>query len=172
MKKQIIAALALMACVATAHAQGQVNFGNKVSASGINAIVKDSKGAALSGPAYNAALYVQEGNTWTLVPGTVTPFRTGAAAGYISSAVVTIPGHDAKSSATLQMGAFDGTGGYDAATIEHGFSNPVTVTLGGGLDLPPDMVGLNSFSTTPVPEPSIIALGLVGAAGLFIRRRK
>jgi hypothetical protein len=172
MKKQIIAALALMACVASVHAQGQVNFGNKVSASQINAIVKDSKGAALTGPTYNAALYVQEGANWVLVPNTTTPFRTGAAAGYISSAVVSIPGHDDKASVTLQMGAFDGAS-YDAAAIEHGFSNPVTVTLGGGLDLPPDMVGLNAFSTTLVgPEPSTIALGLLGAAGLFLRRRK
>jgi len=177
MKKQIIAALALMACVASVHAQGtvgQVNFGNKVSASGINAIVKDSKGAALAGPQYNAALYVQEGQNWVLVPNTTTPFRTGAAAGYISSSVVSIPGHDAKTSVTLQMGAFDGAN-YDAAAVEHGFSNPVTVTLGGGLDLPPDMVGLNAFSTTAVPitpEPSTIALGLLGAAGLFLRRRK
>jgi hypothetical protein len=171
MKKQIIAALALMACVASVHAQGQVNFGNKVSASGINAIVKTSGGTALTGPTYSASLYVQENGNWVSVPGTTTAFRTGAAAGYISSAVVSIPGHDDKATVNLEMAAFDGAS-YDAATIEHGFSNPVTVTLGGNLDLPPDMVGLNSFQTTPVPEPSIIALGLLGAAGLFIRRRK
>jgi len=171
MKKQIIAALALMACVASVHAQGQVNFANKVAASGINAIVKDSKGAALTGPTYNAALYVQEGANWVLVPNTTVPFRTGAAAGFISAVGATIPGHDAKSSATLAMYAFDGAS-YDTAAIERGISNPVTVTLGGGLDLPPDMVGLTAFSTTAVPEPSTIALGLLGAAGLFLRRRK
>lgn len=172
MKKHIIAALALMACVASVHAQGQVNFANKVSASGINAIVKDSSGAALTGPTYNAALYVQDGANWTLVDGSTTPFRTGAAAGYISANTLTIPGHDIGTSATLRMEAFDGAS-YDAAKIENGFSNPVTVTLGGGINVPPDMVGLTSFSTTPVvPEPSMIALGLLGAAGLFIRRRK
>jgi hypothetical protein len=44
------------------------------------------------------------------------------------------------------------------------------VTLGGGTFLPPDMVGLQGICFCP--EPSAIALGLLGAAGLLIRRRK
>jgi hypothetical protein len=34
------------------------------------------------------------------------------------------------------------------------------------------MIGLESFAVVPVPEPSTIALGLLGAAFLLLRRRK
>jgi hypothetical protein len=42
-----------------------------------------------------------------------------------------------------------------------------------GAGTPPPLEGLESFSlTTAVPEPSTIALGVIGASTLLFRRRK
>ena len=54
-----------------------------------------------------------------------------------------------------------------------GLSAPITIAaanLGGGTVPPSVLSGLASFAI--VPEPSTIALGLLGAAFLFLRRRK
>jgi hypothetical protein len=53
-----------------------------------------------------------------------------------------------------------------------GSSNPLTVILGGGTILPPDMIGLQIFQIVAIPEPSIIALGVLSAAALLSHRRK
>jgi len=49
----------------------------------------------------------------------------------------------------------------------------INAPLGGGTDLPPTLVGLQSFQLfTAVPEPSVIALGVLGAGCLFLLRRR
>jgi len=180
MKKLVIAAVALMISIAATYAQGQVNFNNKVSASGVNARVLDSTGAGASS-GFAAGLAISSGGALTYIPGTATTFRTtpAAATGYINPIVATVPGHDVSSSVSLVMfgylGAATDAGAAAAlggpSTVNFGQSGPVTVTLGGGTILPPDMVGLQGF-TIAAPEPSTIAFGLLGAAALFIRRRK
>jgi hypothetical protein len=177
MKKLVIAAVALMVSIAATYAQGQVNFANRVPASNINAKIVDNAGAAATTPPYAAALLLDSGGTLSLIAGSATGFRTGAAAGYINPNVITIPGHDVSTSVTLRVLGFSGAATDAAATAAlagpanlRGVSNPVTVTLGGGTVLPPDMVGLTGFTITP--EPSTIAFGLLGAAALLIRRRK
>jgi hypothetical protein len=180
MKKLVIAAVALMISIAATYAQGQVNFNNKVSASGVNARVLDSTGAG-AGAGFAAGLAVDAGGALTYIPGSAAIFRTASAAqqGYIFPAVITVPGHDVSSSVALRMFGYAGAASDAAASAalggnqaqNFGISNPVTVTLGGGTILPPDMVGLQGFSIA-VPEPSTIAFGLLGAAALLIRRRK
>ena len=61
-----------------------------------------------------------------------------------------------------------------AANIAHGESLPFVVAdqLGGGLILPPTLRGLESFQLFSVPEPSVIALGVLGAGCLFLLRRR
>jgi hypothetical protein len=150
-----------------------VNFNNKVAASGINARVTTQNGVPATTPPFAAGLVVDSGGTLTYVPASVTSFRAGTAAGYIQPLVVTVPGHEIGTLVTLRMIVFAGTpSDADAITrlndrSSFGMSNPVTVSLGGGTILPPDLVGL-----TFVPEPSTIAFGLLGAAALLIRCRK
>jgi len=170
-----------MVSIAATYAQGQVNFANRVQASGVNGKVLDSTGAGALTPPYAAGLAVVNGATFTYVPGSAAAFRTGAAAGYITPLVATIPGHAENTSAVLRMFGYSGAATDSAAATallngasnpqNFGISDPVTVTLGGGVVLPPDMVGLQGF-TIAVPEPSTIAFGLLGAAALLIRRRK
>jgi hypothetical protein len=178
--KKLIAAATLFLGMAVGYAQGQVNFNNKVAASGVNARVMDITGAGATSPPYAAGLAIDAGGTLTYIPGSATTFRStpAAATGYIVPLVVTVPGHDISTSVTLRMFAYSGaaTDAGAAAALASGAlpfatSNPVTVTLGGGTILPPDLVGLQQPCVF-CPEPSTIAFGLLGASILFIRRRK
>lgn len=76
-----------------------------------------------------------------------------------------------------QMRAWTGGSSFDNATGKRGESGITGLTFagltGGGTSLPPTDLNLHaSFAITTVPEPATIALGLFGAAGLLIRRRK
>jgi hypothetical protein len=177
--KKLIATATLILGMGLSYGQGQVNFNNKVSASGVNARVLDGTGGGATSPPYAAGLAVDASGTLTYIPGSATTFRStpAAAAGYIVPLVVTVPGHDISTSVTLRMFVYVGAATDPAAAaalgdpFNVGTSNPVTVTLGGGTILPPDLVGLQ-LPCILCPEPSTIAFGLLGAAVLLIRRRK
>jgi hypothetical protein len=184
MKKLVIAAVALIASIAATYAQGQVNFNNKVASADppiAARVLSAANGNAPAAAGFAAGLAVSDAGTLTYIPGSATTFKTTPATltGYINPLVPTIAGHAAGTSVTLVMFGYAG-GATDAAaaaalggdrSVNFGMSNPVTVSLGGGTTLPPDMQGLQGF-TIAAPEPSTIALGLLGAAALLIRRRK
>jgi hypothetical protein len=96
---------------------------------------------------------------------------------------VGIPGTTASQSATIALVCWYNNGGtitsYAAALlagVPTGMSplDNLTAlgTLGTPANTPPDLVGLESFSLTSVPEPSTIALGVIGVSTLLFRRRK
>jgi hypothetical protein len=176
MKKLLVTLVAVLAS-ATAFGQGTINFNNLVSAAGINAPVfkPDGTTGAGAGAGANAQLFLLAGGVYTaLTPATT--FRTspaGPAQGYVvaPATAVTVPGVAGGAQATVVLRAWEGAGTYDAAAIR-GESSPITITLGGAgapPSLPANLVGLTSFSM--VPEPSTLALGLLGAAALLYRRR-
>lgn len=88
---------------------------------------------------------------------------------------------DSAQRATFQLRAWDNMGGtigtWAAAmanpAIAQGSSALFTVPapLGGGPTAPPNLLGLTSFNLV-VPEPGVIALGVLGLGALLLRRRK
>jgi hypothetical protein len=93
------------------------------------------------------------------------------------------------SPATLAIAAwYNGNGAYtsyaaaSAAGVPSGMSSTGSENLGGAPSTPPDLPGpgeantlaggITSFSVAPVPEPSTIALGVMGASALLLRLRR
>jgi len=173
MKKLLIALAAVIVTVAS-YAQGTVNFNNRVSAIGLSAPVTLPNGSG-PGPLYSAGLWYNG----ALIPSSVTTFRDPATnpelAKYINGLTVTLPGTTiGQQNVTVEMRAWlTSEGSYDTAT-QRGTSGPLVIAELGG-DTNPNRP--NSFPTSfqgfpIVPEPSTLALGILGAAGLLLRRRK
>jgi len=138
-------------------------------------------GPLLAGTGFTFAVYygaatVTDPNALTLL--TTATFRTGAASGLITSQLATVvPGSVEGSTVKMQVRAWDNKGGTvtswsDLLNDTKGNSAMFSQPLGGGVLLPPDMTGWNSFNIYQIPEPGTFVLGALGAGALlFVRRR-
>lgn len=177
MKKLLLTFAALAITLATSYGQGEVFFANRIPGS-IDARARLTGAASgFADSTYNADLAVLRNGVWESVPGSVTPFRgtPGTAAnGYITGFGISIPGIAPGAQATLRMRGFLGAA-YDPNGLAKGETGDVVVTLGGGTIPVPNMDALGNgvvWDINVVPEPSTIALGVLGAAALLLRRRK
>jgi hypothetical protein len=177
--KKLLAVAACVLAVLSAYAQGTVDFKNKATTAtgALDAPVFDVGGIVkLEGPNAWAQLYAGPTADALVAVGAAAPFRTGTGAGYWNAAPDTgrtIASVAPGAAAFVQVKAWKGAAGstFDSAT-ERGLSAVFNVTTGGAgspPSLPSALVGLQSFSL--VPEPSLLALGAIGVAGLLLRRR-
>jgi hypothetical protein len=173
MKKLLVTLAAVLVSVST-FGQGTLIFNNRTG--NVDAPVQRQNGLG-AGAGVTAQLYlVGAGGTLTaLTPSTTFRTTSAAAAFYVNQQTVAIPGVAPGGSATVRMRAWEGAS-WDAAVVR-GESNDVLVNglggvpAGGGAPITdPILTGLQGF--TLVPEPSTMALGLLGAAALLYRRRK
>jgi hypothetical protein len=173
MKKTLVAIAALLMTAAT-YGQGTVNFANRLSGV-FDAPITQAANTTLgigevSG--IKAQLLLVNGTSVTPI-GSAIAFRgtTGALAKYFDGGAVEVPGVAAGASAQLKVRITGPTvsGGATAGT----FDGPAfTQALGGGTLPPENMVNMTGFSVSVVPEPTTIALGMLGAAALVAARRR
>jgi len=181
MKKLLVALAAVLITAATSYGQGSVVFSTAVGPSGartVDAPVFRPGSTVGAGAGYSAQLFLFSGGQYTaLTPATV--FRTDvpAAAAYVvaPAQAVTVPGFAPGSTAPIVFRAWDSSfASFDAAKAGGGVygenQTPANILLGGGTLPPTNLVGLQGF--TMVPEPSTIALGIIGGLALLLRRRK
>lgn len=179
MNKKILIIATLAALSVQSYAQGIFNFATF--ATKVNApIYLDSISSTVRASGYSATFYYAQGtlNTETA------SFQDGLTAGhYITT---DSDGHifggtqtlDTTGAYTIEVRAWDSSKtSYDAAVaagLYAGKSGLVHVTLVDPMTTPPNLVGLTSFALTAsaVPEPSTIALGVMGLSVLLFRRRK
>ncbi|MGZ4961475.1 MAG: PEP-CTERM sorting domain-containing protein [Limisphaerales bacterium] len=177
MKKQLAIILTLAAVAVSANAQGFFNFAN--GASGVNAPVKETDGTTLlsGGGAYKADYYwgaAGVSDPTTLVSGGQAVSFSGN--GIFLGGTQIISGQTG--TVTLQVRAWRASDGATWAAAQvpgahAGQGNLIQVALGTGAATVPNMVGLQGFNLQVVgPEPATMALALMGAGALFIRRRK
>lgn len=214
MKKYIVALVALSAA-ASVLAQGTITFNNRAVGSVVapiygvetldNTVSKTGNpatgtpsgtqtytGAALAGAGWYAQLWAAPGagaaeSSLQAVAGSLTTFRTGAAAGFFAPPAtdLAILGAAAGTVATLQLRVWDASAGntwtaaeaaWLAGTIAAGKSLVFdSAPLAGAPPAPSTalLVGLQSFNVFYViPEPSTFALLGLGALGMFLFRRK
>lgn len=164
MKTKYVALLSLLISV-TAFGQGAVVFNNHiVGVVEAKVMLPDGTGA---GAGWSAQLYAgAEGATVAdlhpLTPSTT--FRTSSSLtlGYVNPVDVVIPGMASGDKATIVMRVFNGTS-FESSPM-HGESSPTTITLGGGMFPPSDLVGLQGFTVGLNPA-SVTVTASAGANG-------
>lgn len=191
--KNLIATLILTGAVTSAFAQGTINIDSSAGAS--TKFIVDNTGAKVAGTAYLVQLFYANGadqaeGTLQAVGATVSP-RTGAAAGVLPAGTVLMDGiNPAGGTATLQFRGWSavlgathdaafaawnaGTAGLygRSATFNFDTANPVALPQP---EAPAKLGALfPGMTLNPIPEPSTIALGLLGGFGALVlfRRRK
>lgn len=181
--KHIVIALAALSVAASAFAQGTVNFATKVGTT-VNAPVTYTGGALAVGTGADAVwgqLYAGAPGAALGAVGAAAPFRSDAGKGFITAGgEVSIPGTAQGGSGQVKLVAWYASQGASYADAmakgTGGFGESAVITvagLGGGTTPPALLAGLAGFSVSSiVPEPSIAALGLLGAGLLVIRRKK
>lgn len=180
--KKLLLTVALVMAVVGAYAQGTINLTGFSPAAGVNVQVSDAQGNLLEGDRYQAAFFVGTDAASLTQLDVSAPFRTGAGAGYWNPSPTTanVPDLGQGTEVFAQVFAWDTQVGATlddamAAGTGYGMSNVIGgpgggIALGGGINLPPNLVGLESFSL--IPEPTTIALGLLGGLALLLRRRR
>jgi MYXO-CTERM domain-containing protein len=194
MKKLLFTAAAILATLniyAQGTGRGVVNFSN-LGRPNDDRVWVNSSGAvgdgALADNRYSVALYSgPDGATdllFTQMGNAAAFFPAGAAAGTFGGGNRTITGLTGDGDvASIQVRAWLTTAGntWEAAALnpagQVGKSAIFTIdTEPVGGTTPPPTVGLQAgfsgFSITPVPEPSVIGLGLLGVGALLMLRRR
>jgi len=183
--KKLILSIALVIGATAAFGQGELVFNNNTATKITNG-VPGTPGiqAWAAGPNSLVAIYGLAGNgqpasSLVFQPSGVTNlFAAGLFAGGQRS--IAIPAGPA----TIQIRAWSGSAyaNYEAATagrlggdntVVQGQSNPFNMNLvASGTPGNPTSAGLNQFNVTGVPEPSSIALGLLGLGAIALFRRR
>jgi len=192
MKKILAIGILGLAMVLNVKGQGQVDFRNSNLAGG-TVFVYDVGGVTkVAGPNYVAQLYYSTtlNGTYTAVADAPAPFRAvGAGDGFWNpgaSFIRNIPGTVGNQNIFLLVRVWNTLNGSTYELASNGASGNISpknavgfaYTTGGdpGNGNPSTtagaMTGFQSFSLVPVPEPSTIALGIIGAGSLLFLRRK
>jgi hypothetical protein len=183
--------LAAVLVTAASYGQGQVNFQNRVGSGGsiLNAPVTIQGTQDGPGPDWSAQLVLVNANgSLTPLAPTSTFAKAGtgnaaAASQFWAAKTVDIAGHFAGESLNFVVQSWlTSQGSYDAAVKAgggFGTSAQFAAVLGGAQSdpnappaTPGNLLNLKAFTVVPVPEPSVIALGVLGASALLLRRRK
>ena len=175
MKTTLTICLLTGALMSRAHAQGTVNFSNRIPGL-VDARVQvvDANGILTPADAnYVAQLYASAPGGNLFPVGNPIPFRDSseAAKGYWIGDQRMIPGVAENGQAQVQVRAWDQRLGvtYEAVATSswgygYGVSGTITVTTGGGLTPPQPMMGLQGFTIQGyiLPEPASLSLVVVG----------
>jgi hypothetical protein len=187
MKKSALIAILGLGTAIASNGQGLINFSNYYSTTSTTGVTYGSGPAVglAAGPEISAILLWGASTSTaisqlTAIGGSTTPFGMGAAAGpdafgtgagWFSGGTISINGGTAGTYAF----AIEATGTYLGVPYI-GFSPVVNgPTSADALSAAPDLpIALmhGSFTVNPVPEPSTIALGVLGGLGLLMFRRK
>lgn len=182
--KHCLVTLAALMAAASSYAQGTINFVNRITGTLDAKVIYAGTGAgAIGGGAaesdFVAQLYAGPAGGALVATGDPVPFRgAGAGQGYWAAAARTVTGvaENGTASAKVVVWSLSLGSTYEAAKAKGaggwGESSVISVATGGGLNPPGAMTALTGFTVPAIPEPSIAALGLLGAGLLVIRRKK
>jgi hypothetical protein len=183
MKKLLIILPALILATVASYAQGsvgQVVFANKVGTT-LDAPVTVIGSNPLIGPGPSASVQLYLANADGTVGTPLTPISTFRPAGtgaaviadrYWLPQTVDVTGHAPGDNVSFIVRAWLTSAGSFDATAMRGQSAPFTVQIGGGTLPPANLITLQAFTYGILPEPSVIAVGILGVSLLTRARRK
>ncbi|MEO7676156.1 MAG: PEP-CTERM sorting domain-containing protein [Verrucomicrobiota bacterium] len=175
MKKHLIIITAMVGITASVFGQGQVTLANNaatlITSSGAPVAIGSTTFQLMAGAAANS-----------LTPLTPTAGVNAAAAGRIANTIINVPSAPNGQTAFFQILAWASSfGTYQQALSGGGMVGQSSVFTsatslqnpGDPIPTPVSLAGkYSAFSLAPVPEPSTIALGILGAGSLLFLRRK
>jgi hypothetical protein len=183
MKKYIKILAIAISCIgltSAAFAQGQINFFTFNSTTSLGQVF--STAGVPAGGTYVGQLYgglTSDRTTFTAV-GTPSAFASNS--GYINSGIVNVAGTFGGQTFFYELRVWDSAlaSSLETQATGRGGISPNVASLvlggtpnGGGTPVPVSNAnGFNTFTLAPVPEPSTIALGILGAGSLLFLRRK
>jgi len=179
--KKLLVTLAAVLVSASAFAQGTVSFSNRTSGGDWKVALDNGTAAGLSPSpiAVNIFLADAAGNITGSSIASTTFRTTPAAAAFFVNAIdqIDVPSIAPLSSSQKFVAQFTG---QNITTKNVGLIINPAIPAGGGSPpappgelLPADATLIGSTLALPtIPEPSTIALGVLGAAALMLRRRK
>lgn len=179
--KKILLTIAAAGLTAGAFAQGTVILENSAGSGNVSQTGPNASGALAPGYQvallwYNGSSFVQEGNVYTSSAG------NGDGAGYFNGETVTVPTFAAQG--TFEVEGWDGSFASYAAALAgsshvgltasfvNNEGNPATPTPPVGISGATGSGWNGNLVLVPVPEPTTIALGGLGAAALLLFRRR
>lgn len=178
--KTITCSLFLLLTTLSASAQGTINFNNRVTVAGIDApITFPLGGVRLRGPDFLGQLFVLDPGSDSYEPvGGPTPFQSHPLlAGYINGGNTIVPFIAPGNDATVVLRAWNAAAGSIWSEVLgspngiYGQTAPITITLGGAgapPSLPANLVGLDGHL---IPEPTTVALIVLGLGMLRLKQR-
>lgn len=173
MKKQILTITILAAGAVSMLAQGVVKFSNDPGlwSDGIDRLVYEAPGVPVTSDTWTAQLQEDRGGVWTDIGGPEAfygdfggayPSYAGWWPGPASDiGPLSVPAGTATS---LRIGINTGA--------EVVYTPAFSYTMSNVSPLPPDGTFMNNFRAFTVPEPSTIALGVLGLGALLLFRRR
>jgi predicted RecA/RadA family phage recombinase len=182
MKKALLTALAVMASLSL-YAQGTINFANDAASKVLLQNQAGTISSAPSGSTYTVGLWWAAAGTTDESAFTMVASGNLFKTGLFSLGTVQIDGIAPGAVVNVQVRGWQTAGGsYNGAqaagNMYFGKTSIFSIDTGNPnatptAELPTDLIAGNFTGLTlQVPEPSTIALGLLGLAGLFILRRR
>jgi hypothetical protein len=182
-KKAVVTAIVVAATTTASRADIQLNANNFNNNTALGIIYDIGGLTPLGAGGFVQVFAGPAGATFAqlVAVGNAIALLSGPSAGYINPAqVVSLTSSTlfGGQSGVYQLRAWKGGTAYGVGNTANGVSAITTITFGGTPQgggpgaFVPDTNLHPSFALTAVPEPSVLALGVIGAAGLLLRRRK
>lgn len=181
MKKLILSTTFLIAGTFSILAQGLVDFSNAPWEAWPEASPPDrliylgpavAGGTAINSDTYTAALFENRGGNWVQLGDRLPFFGTGLEGIIAGDGVPRVLGVGQSVATQLRISVYDPTG---TEMILADGNNIINYTQGASVPPSPTdtlMVNLRAFSVVPIPEPSTVALGVLGLGALLLFRRR
>lgn len=183
MKRALLVAMGMFLVTAGALAQGNVLFQSKVTNPAVNFKILNPDGTAAEAGKYTVQLWGASGVTG----GSLSPLmgsKAGATAeliqapltlatGYFAGGSWSVDGIAAGTESQFQVVVFETQyGSYANQTAGfYGMGNIFHLSLTAPPATPAAMAGASDVTLVAVPEPSILALGVLGLGAFMLRRR-